>query len=86
MSNKSIVHDIYQRYYGDRKVENRGVKRGSKRGKYKSHMKRLTLDEKKEKNRLRQQKYQQRQRKLAEQVNYNGFLKEGSIIDTYFKR
>ena len=65
MSNKSIIHDIYQRYYGDQKVETRGVKKGTVRGEYKSHMQKRSLVEKKAMNRLYQQKYQRKKKILV---------------------
>ena len=79
MSNKSIIHDIYQRYYGDQKVETRGVKKGTVRGEYKSHMEKLSLAEKREKNRLYQRKYRKKKKMSADSLNCKDFLKTGGV-------
>lgn len=79
MSNKSSIHDLYSRYYGNQK-KTRGVKKGYIRGKYKSHMKKLTLDEKREKNRLYQRKYRKKKKMSADSLNCKDFLKTGGTL------
>ena len=80
MNDKEQVHDIFSRFYGKRKAENRGVKKGSVRGKYKSHMKKQLLSQKKEKERIRQQKHRQKQKTPSNSIKCHAFLKEGGML------
>jgi len=80
MDDKGQVHDIFSKYYSKQKTERRGVKLGNKRGKYESHIEKLTLDEKRKKHRLRQRKYQKKQKTLAISIKRDAFLKEGGTL------
>ena len=80
MDDKGQVHDIFSKYYSKQKTERRGVKLGNNRGKYKSHMKKQTLDEKRKKHRLRQRKYQKKQKTLAISIKRDANLKGGGML------